>query len=108
MPIPPLGHAPAETPVAVVYGGPSAEHDVSIVSGTAIADALAGSGYPVAQWLIDLGGGWWRLPADHRRAGRPQAAYDEPLTLGAAGPRPAADALAEMSAAPGGRPARSV
>jgi len=104
MPIPPLGHAPAETLVAVVYGGPSAEHDVSIVSGTAIADALAGSGYPVAQWLIDLGGGWWRLPADHRRAGRPQAAYDEPLTLGAAGPRPAADALAEMSAAPGGRP----
>jgi len=104
MPIPPLGHAPAETLVAVVYGGPSAEHDVSIVSGTAIADALAGSGYPVAQWLIDLGGGWWRLPADHRRAGRPQAAYDEPLTLGATGPRPAADALGEMSAAPGGRP----
>ena len=104
MPIPPLGHAPAETPVAVVYGGPSAEHDVSIVSGTAIADALAGSGYPVAQWLIDLGGGWWRLPADHRREGRPQAAYDDPLTLGATGPRPAADALGEMSAAPGGRP----
>ena len=104
MPIPPLGHAPAETLVAVVYGGPSAEHDVSIVSGTAIADALAGSGYPVAQWLIDLGGGWWRLPADHRREGRPQAAYDDPLTLGATGPRPAADALGEMSAAPGGRP----
>ena len=104
MPIPPLGHAPAETPVAVLYGGPSAEHDVSIVSGTAIADALAGSGYPVAQWLIDLGGGWWRLPADHRREGRPQAAYDDPLTLGATGPRPAADALGEMSAAPGGRP----
>ena len=37
MPVPPLGHVPAETPVAVVFGGPSAEHDVSIVSGTAIA-----------------------------------------------------------------------
>ena len=40
MAAPPLGHDPAETPVAVVLGGPSAEHDVSIVSGSAIADAL--------------------------------------------------------------------
>jgi D-alanine-D-alanine ligase len=99
MPVPPLGHVPAETPVAVVHGGPSAEHDVSIVSGTAIADALAASGYPVAQWLIDLDGGWWRLPADHRRAGRPQAAYDEPAALGAIGPRDAGEALAELGAA---------
>ncbi len=44
--VPPLAHDPAATPVAVVLGGPSAEHDVSIVSGTAIAEALAGSGYP--------------------------------------------------------------
>ncbi len=58
-------------PVAVVYGGPSAEHDVSIVSGTAIADALAGAGHPVSQLLVDLDGGWWLLPADHRRDGRP-------------------------------------
>jgi D-alanine-D-alanine ligase len=99
MPVPPLGHVPAETPVAVVYGGPSAEHDVSIVSGTAIADALATSGYPVAQWLIDLDGCWWQLPVDHRRAGRPQAAYDEPATLGAVGPRDAGQALAELGAA---------
>ncbi len=98
MPVPPLGHVPAETPVVVVYGGPSAEHDVSIVSGTAIADALEASGYPVTQWLIDLGGGWWRLPADHRRHGRPPATYDEPIALGAAGPQPAATALAELVA----------
>ncbi len=104
MPVPPLGHDPAETPVAVVYGGPSAEHDVSIVSGTAIADALAASGYGVAQWLIDLGGAWWRLPPDHRRDGRPQAAYDEPGALGAEGPLTAADALAGIAAGPAGRP----
>ncbi len=30
------------TPVAVLLGGPSAEHDVSLVSGRAIADALEG------------------------------------------------------------------
>ena len=101
MPVPPLGHVAAATPVAVVYGGPSAEHDVSIVSGTAIADALAASGYPVAQWLIDLDGGWWRLPADHRREGRPQAAYDEPRGRSARrGRAPAAEALARLAAAP--------
>jgi D-alanine-D-alanine ligase len=93
MPVPPLGHAPAATPVAVVFGGPSAEHDVSIVSGTAIADALAGAGYPVEQWLIDLDGAWWRLPDPHRRSGRAQAAYDDPASLGAAGSASAADAL---------------
>ena len=32
-------------PIVVLLGGPSAEHDVSIVSGTAIAEALAGAGY---------------------------------------------------------------
>ena len=33
---------------------------------------------PVEAWLIDLDGGWWRLPDGHRRDGRPQAAYDDP------------------------------
>jgi D-alanine-D-alanine ligase len=93
MPVPALGHDPASTPVAIVYGGPSAEHDVSIVSGTAIADALRASGYPLEQWLIDLDGGWWRLPADHRRDGRPQTTYDDPVALGADGPHLAGDAL---------------
>ncbi len=93
MPVPPLGHTPAQTPVAVVFGGPSAEHDVSIVSGTAIAEALAGAGYPVEQWYLELDGAWWRLPEGHRRADRPQAAYDDPAALGAEGPHGAAEAL---------------
>jgi D-alanine-D-alanine ligase-like ATP-grasp enzyme len=87
MPVPPLGHDPVATPVAVVYGGPSAEHDVSIVSGTAIADALRASCYPMEQWLIDLDGGWWRLPAEHRRDGRPQAAYGKPPRWAPRAPR---------------------
>ena len=66
---------------------------MSIVSGTAIADALRGSGYPLEPWLIDLDGGWWRLPPDHRRGGRPQAAYDDPAALGASGPLDAGQAL---------------
>ena len=97
MPMPPLAHDPHATPVAVVLGGPSAEHDVSIVSGSAIADALGASGYPVETWLIDLGGTWWRLPDGFRRDGRPQAAYDDPAALGAAGPLDAGQALAALA-----------
>jgi D-alanine-D-alanine ligase len=98
MTVPQLRHDPATTPVAVVLGGPSAEHDVSVVSGNDIADALRGSGYPVELWLIELGGRWWRLPADHRRDGRPGAAYDDPAALGAIGPMSAAAALDELAA----------
>ncbi|MGH2512809.1 MAG: hypothetical protein ACRDGQ_09000, partial [Candidatus Limnocylindrales bacterium] len=48
-------------PVVVLLGGPSAEHDVSIVSGSAIALALARAGYGVDRVLIDLDGRWWPL-----------------------------------------------
>ncbi len=97
MSVPPLAHDPATTPVAVVLGGPSAEHDVSIVSGSAIADALVASGYPVETWLIDLGGDWWRLPDGFRRDGRPQADYDDPGALGATGPFDAGQALERLA-----------
>jgi D-alanine-D-alanine ligase len=100
MPMPPLAHDAAATPVAVVLGGPSAEHDVSIVSGSAIADALAAAGYPEETWLIDLGGAWWRLPDGFRREGRPQAAYDDPPALGATGPLDAGEALAHLARRP--------
>ncbi len=86
-------------PVAVVFGGPSAEHDVSVVSGTAIAEALAGAGHAVSQFLVDLEGGWWLLPVGHRRAGRPAAAYDTPGSIGAAGPFGAGEATAGIAAA---------
>jgi D-alanine-D-alanine ligase len=90
-------------PIVVLLGGPSAEHDVSIVSGTAIADALTGAGADVRQVVIDLDGAWWWLPGDHRRAERPASAYDDPSTLGAEGPVSAGaaiDRLAAMEPAP--------
>ena len=90
-------------PIVVLLGGPSAEHDVSIVSGTAIATALADAGANVTQVLIDLTGAWWWLPADHRREDRPAAGYDEPRSLGAEGPLAtgaALDRLAGMEPAP--------
>ncbi len=86
-------------PVAVLIGGPSAEHDVSIVSGTAIAEALADSGCRVSVLLIDLAAGWWQLPAGHRRGRRPPAEYDDPAALGATGPAGAAETLAALAAA---------
>jgi len=85
-------------PVVVLLGGPSAEHDVSLVSGRAIAAALAGRGNPVEAWLIDLGGAWWRLPDAARDPELPAAAYDAPATLGAEGPLGAAGALEELAA----------
>ena len=36
---------------------------MSLVSGRAVAGALAERGHVVRGWLIDLDGGWWRLPA---------------------------------------------
>ena len=94
---------PAYPPIVVLLGGPSAEHDVSIVSGTAIAAALLEAGLDVRQVLIDLERRWWWLPPEHRRDGRPQAAYDEPAALGADGPHTigaALDAVAALDPAP--------
>jgi D-alanine-D-alanine ligase len=97
------GDARRDPPIVVLLGGPSAEHDVSIVSGTAIADALGDAGRDVRQVCIDLAGRWWWLPADHRRGGRAQSTYDDPGGLGAKGPLSvgaAIDRLAGQDPAP--------
>ena len=85
-------------PIAVLLGGPSAEHDVSIVSGTAIAEALSDAGLTVGQVLIDLDGAWWWLPAEHRRGDRPGAAYDDPTAVGGDGPLTVGAALDRLAA----------
>ncbi len=85
--------------VAVLIGGPSAEHDVSLVSGRAIARGLAERGHRVHGWLIDLGGCWWRLSPEGMDPGLPEAAYDDPAALGAEGPWSAGAALDRLAAA---------
>ncbi|HET7677494.1 MAG TPA: D-alanine--D-alanine ligase [Candidatus Limnocylindrales bacterium] len=86
------------TPVVVLLGGPSAEHDVSLVSGRAIAAALAARGHAVECWLIDLAGAWWQLPREACDPALPATAYDDPTALGAQGPRGAGQVLAALAA----------
>jgi D-alanine-D-alanine ligase len=85
------------TSVAVLLGGPSAEHDVSVVSGLAVARALTERGHRVDAWYLDLDGGWWALPAALVADPPTATAFDDPAGLGASGPRSAAAALASIA-----------
>jgi D-alanine-D-alanine ligase len=83
--------------VVVLLGGPSAEHDVSVVSGWAIADALAEAELSVERIYIDLLDGWWSMPAS-ASIGRPRpGAFDDPGSLGAEGPRTPARVLESIA-----------
>jgi len=89
----------ARTSIAVLLGGPSAEHDVSLVSGRAIATALAGAGHEVSGWLLTLGGEWWRLPPAALDPELPLKSFRDPAALAAEGPFSAAVALETLAAA---------
>ncbi|HEY7025250.1 MAG TPA: D-alanine--D-alanine ligase family protein [Candidatus Limnocylindrales bacterium] len=79
--------------IAVLLGGPSAEHDVSLVSGRAIGEALVQRGHAVTGWLIGLDGCWWKLPDSAMDRDLPATAFDDPHALGAKGPLSAGAAL---------------
>jgi D-alanine-D-alanine ligase len=85
--------------IAVLIGGPSAEHDVSLVSGRAIAAALTERGHNVQGWLIDLDGNWWRLSQAAMDRSLPQVAYDDPAQLDGEGPLTAARAMDTLQSA---------
>ena len=73
-------------PVLVLFGGRSAESDVSVISGTAIAAALLDAGLTVTQAHIARDGSLRPLPAAHRRGDLPGGAYTDltaPALLGA-------------------------
>jgi D-alanine-D-alanine ligase len=69
--------------VAVVFGGPSPEHDVSILTGLQVARTLAGAGGDVFGLYWSKTGDWFRVPAGLEAAdfvdGVPPKA--EPLSL---------------------------
>ena len=90
-------------PVVVLFGGPSAEHDVSIVSGSAVAAALAQAGHPVERVLIDLDGGWWQFngaitPAPAGALDLAPVDFDSPADLGADGPLTSGTLLERLTA----------
>jgi D-alanine-D-alanine ligase len=93
-----LGERVNRTSIAVLLGGPSAEHDVSLVSGRAIAESLVERGHDVRGWLIDLDGGWWSLPSAAMDRALATTAYDDPAALGADGPMSSARALEQLRA----------
>ena len=73
-------------PVLVLFGGRSAESDVSVISGTDIAAALLDAGLAVTQAHIARDGSLRPLPAGHRRGDVAGAAYTDltaPALLGA-------------------------
>jgi D-alanine-D-alanine ligase len=84
------------TSIAVILGGPSAEHDVSLVSGRAIAEALGERGHSVTGWLIELDGRWWKLPDSAMNRSLPATAFDDPQALDAHGPMTAGEALQQI------------
>ena len=62
------------TRVLLLFGGRSAEHEVSCTSAVAIGHALEAVGYQVLPVGIDRAGRWWLADASHdpyRAAGRP-------------------------------------
>ena len=64
-------------PVLVLFGGRSAESDVSVISGTAIAAALLDAGLTVTQAHIARDGSLRPLPAGHRRGDVAGGAYTD-------------------------------
>ena len=86
--------------IVVLMGGPSAEHDVSVVSGWAIADALAESGYSVERYFIDLQGGWWQVPASASQGKPRHGTFDDPKRVGGEGPLTPGQALDRIALRP--------
>jgi D-alanine-D-alanine ligase len=86
------------TTIAVLLGGPSAEHDVSLMSGRAIGTALAERGHAVSGWLVDLASRWWLLPARALDPALPIADFRDPAALGAHGPLSGAAAVERLAA----------
>ncbi|HZT68040.1 MAG TPA: hypothetical protein VFA11_19815 [Acidimicrobiales bacterium] len=77
------------TETAVIFGGPSPEHDVSVLTGLQCARALVDSGDDVACLYWSKGGDWVQVPADLEAAdfadGAPRGATPVRLVVGPGG-----------------------
>jgi D-alanine-D-alanine ligase len=88
-------------PVVLIYGGRSAEAEISVVSGSAIAAALMECGARVTQLLIVRSGLAALLPDAHRRGDRLPSEYtseERAASIVSTPYRPLDEALAELAA----------
>lgn len=80
---------PAAARIAVAFGGPSPEHDVSILTGLQAARELRRQGRDVTAVYWSKVGGWWRVPAELEgrdfAEGVPRGAVELRLTTGDGG-----------------------
>lgn len=93
--------APSLPHAVVIYGGCSAEAEISVVSGSAISAALMGRGLAVSQLLISRSGLAALLPDGHLRGGRAPTEYTSEVRAAAligAPFRPLSEILNELTA----------
>jgi D-alanine-D-alanine ligase len=80
---------PATATTGVVFGGPSPEHDVSILTGLQVARVLVGAGRPVVGLYWSKTGDWYQVPATLEAAdfldGVPRGAQELCLVMGGTG-----------------------
>lgn len=86
--------------VAVLYGGRSGEHEVSLRSAEAVMDALARRGYRVAPYLIAKDGRWHPAPILPVPGANPDIDVVFPVLHGTFGEDGTVQGLLEMAALP--------
>lgn len=86
--------------VAVLYGGRSGEHEVSLQSAEAVMDALARRGYRVAPYLIAKDGRWHPAPILPVPGANPDIDVVFPVLHGTFGEDGTVQGLLEMAALP--------
>ena len=89
-----------KTRVAVVYGGRSGEHQVSLRSAKSIMDALDPEKYKVLHYLISQEGKWRPRPIVPEPGGNPEIDVVFPILHGTFGEDGTIQGLLEMAELP--------
>ncbi len=86
--------------MAVIFGGRSGEHDVSIRSARSVIEALKSSRYKVREFFIDKEGRWDPAPLSSEPGGNPGIDVVFPLVHGTFGEDGTLQGLLELAALP--------
>ena len=86
--------------VALIYGGRSGEHEVSLRSASSIKDALDPSRYAISEYLISKQGKWSPAPLSPEPGANPGIDVVFPILHGTFGEDGTIQGLIEMAALP--------